>query len=192
MGALGSTAWLIQLRGVPSCRFAVEFYGVEVGNMAKPNIPCSGRPENLPVRQQDLSKATALWLAGYSKREACRQTGTPRTTLSRHLEQAGWTEADRAKYTDHVADIAHRVAEEAGRQLLERLEDAETSLSPMQLATVFGICADKLTAVRRLSTPEAGGSSLEKMLRGLQDAGGGAVTLTVEPAQVIEAKAEEG
>jgi hypothetical protein len=148
-----------------------------------------GPPGALPDREQHLARATALWLAGYSKREACRQTGVPRTTLSRALEQAGWTETDRTKYTDQVADIAHRVAEEAGRQLLERLEDAETSLSPMQLATVFGICADK---ARRLAVPEAGGSGLERLLQGLQDVGGGRVTLKLEPARVIDAKAEEG
>jgi hypothetical protein len=88
----------------------------------------------LPERQQHLAQATDLWLAGHSKREACRQAGVPRTTLSDALDRAGLTESDRAKYTDIVEDLAIRAAEEAGRQLLERLE-GDAALPPMQLVT---------------------------------------------------------
>jgi hypothetical protein len=61
----------------------------------------------------------------------------------------------------------------------------------MQLVTVFGICADKLTAVRRLSGPDTGGSPLVGLLERLRAGGGGRVSLEVETGQVIEAKAEE-
>jgi predicted XRE-type DNA-binding protein len=138
-----------------------------------------------PEGQQAVAQAVGMWLAGYSKREACRQTGVARTTLSRHLEKGGWTEADRAKYTAHVEQIAFKVAEEAGRQLIERLEDAETNLSPMQIATVFGIACDKVTAIHRLSTQDTGETSLTKILERLGQ-GGGRITLDVETARVID------
>lgn len=132
----------------------------------------SVEPEPLPIpeREEALGKAAALWLAGHSKRSACRAAEVCRTTLTRYLDKHGWTERDRSDYTGRVAELAYQAAEEAGRQLLERLEGKD-NLNASQLSVVFGITADKLAKMSALAAPQDKGAQLTDLIRTLHERG---------------------
>jgi len=152
----------------------------------QPEIPPQSTSlETLPERDQALAQAVALWLAGYSKRAAAREAGVARTTLGRHLEKGSWAEADRVKYAGHVEAIAFEVAQEAGRQLAEQLEEAK-QLTPNQLAVVWGIAVDKIAVMRRIATPESQEKRFQSIVKALQESGGGKMTLEVTPHPVVD------
>ncbi len=133
-------------------------------------LPMEAEPLPIPEREEALGKAAALWLAGHSKRAACREVGVSRTTLSRYMDANGWTKADRSDYTGRVAELAYQAAEESGRQLLERLEGKD-NLNASQLSVVFGITADKLAKMSALAAPQDKGAQLTDLIRTLHERG---------------------
>lgn len=131
----------------------------------------------------NLALGVAHWLTGASLRKSARDSGAPLSTLHRQVQlHRAELEPKRAELCTVAASIALPIAEEAGRQLLERLTDEERAdeLSTPQLGVIWGIAQDKLTSAAAKANAPGAESPLADLLERLGRLGGGSVTLAVE------------
>jgi hypothetical protein len=100
----------------------------------------------LPPREQAMAHGMALWVCGWSLRQAAREAGVAPTTLYERI-QANDTGQERAKVRDVVEPLALSLADEAGRQSLEELH---TGTNKMPAPVIFGIAVDKLQRLHQM------------------------------------------
>jgi hypothetical protein len=130
--------------------------------------------------RHDLVPGIRLWLSGRAVRTAAKETGVPVSTLwdtiQRHRDELM---PHRETTLERIAAQASTLAEEAGRQLLEKLLDPDEKLSAMQLMTIHGVECDKTTNAIAKATQAAPENALEGLLSKALEAGG---RVTIEGA----------
>lgn len=152
---------------------------------------------SLPEKEQRYLYGIALWLNRHSLREAARLSGIrDHTSLLYRIRKLHLNDFQRNHIAEKVGDMAGAIADEAGRQTLEKLH--EGTFSDAQLPVIYGIATDKLVKAAQIGQPKDTGGELHKVLEMLQEQGGGQVTLGYQPGherpveRVVDVESEDG
>jgi hypothetical protein len=134
-----------------------------------------------------LTHGLALWFEGHSIHSAASLSGAAKSTLHRRIQALGDRDKEgRVKLVEEAMKLHAAIAQEAGRQLLERLVEQGDTMKTAELNFAYGTASDKTINGHRALQGDAGGAQagLAALLEPI--ALGGSVTVSFDPNRTLD------